>query len=196
MQTLTAKTCKVCGIDFEAWSQAQRLNRFCGPVCAARWGAYQRDRKRDAANRKALAKRKEALKTRGDFVKAAQIAFNGFIRQRDEGRGCISCGANPVQRYGGGMDCGHYRSVGAAPHQRFSTFNAASQCKRCNRDLSGNVVEMRKGMIARWGLPIVERVELDDRPRKYTIDDLKRIRRIFNRRARHYKKLRDMRDGH
>lgn len=36
--------------------------------------------------------RKKALLTRGDYIKKAQTAFNAFIRERDEGKPCPSCG--------------------------------------------------------------------------------------------------------
>jgi hypothetical protein len=111
MQTRTTKTCKVCGDEFNAWSNAQRLNRFCGPVCAAKWGAYQRDRKRDASNRKELAKRKEALKTLGEtLLKAAQAAVNLYIRRARRRQGLHSPWSRLRTQCSGmasGMDCGH-----------------------------------------------------------------------------------------
>jgi len=73
---------------------------------------------------------------------------------------------------------------------RFVAYNAAGQCVRCNRELSGNAVEMRKGMVLRFGLERVEQVEQDDTARKYDVFDLKRIKRIFSRRARNYRKWR------
>jgi hypothetical protein len=190
MQTRTRKACKVCSKEFEAWSTYQRINRFCGPVCAAKWGEYQRDKKRAAAFRAETRRKREALKTTGDYVKEAQKAFNQFIRARDYAKPCISCGAISADRFGGGVDCGHYRSTGAAPHLRFNTFNAAAQCKRCNRDLSGNAVEMRKGMVLRFGLDRVVSIEHDDNPRQYSKEQLQRIALIFRKRARIYSKIR------
>lgn len=190
MNVSATKTCKVCAEEFTPWSEAQRLNRFCGPLCAAKWGHEKALKRHLTAARKERAKAREKLKTRSDWTREAQTAFNAFIRARDCGKPCISCGSMPEQRYGGAMDCGHYRSVGAAPHLRFHAFNAAGQCKKCNRDLSGNTVEMRKGMALRFGLDKLRQVEGDDQTRKYTADDLKRIKRIFQKRARIYRKLR------
>ena len=204
MQTRTTKTCKVCGIDFEAWSQAQRLNRFCGPVCAARWGAYQRDRKRDAANRKELAKRKEALKTLGQWTKEAQSAVNLYIRERDKAKPCIVHG-HDCPHSSGGFHAGHFLSVGSHPELRFNTWNIHKQCAvsnqgsnkyaRFSRD-SHIAAHYEKQLRSRIGDDRVDMLKGPHKPKQYRIDDLKRIRRIFNRRARHYKKLRDMRDGH
>jgi hypothetical protein len=186
------QSCKVCGKSFQAWSQVQRFNRFCGPVCATDWAQEKALKARLMAERKSKAKARERLKTRSEWLREAQAAFNGFIRVRDYGLPCISCGSSPHQRYGGGADCGHYRSRGAAPHLALRLDNAFLQCKKCNRQLSGNIVEMRKGMINRVGIDRVLRVEHDDNPKKYTIDDLKRIKRIFRKRTRIYRKLRGL----
>lgn len=185
------KSCRVCSKDYYAWSTMMQLNRFCSPSCAAKWSADKQRKKREKALRQDTAKRKEALKTRGDWVKETQQAFNEFIRERDFGKHCISCGSLPEQRFGGSMDCGHYRSVGSAPHMRFVTFNAFSQCKKCNRELSGNAVEMRKGVALRLGLERLERVEHDNQMRKYSIEQLKRLKSLFKRRARNYRKWRE-----
>jgi len=189
------KRCKVCGVQFTAWSAAQRLNRFCGPQCAAKWGQAKRDQQRAKVSRDDLRARREALKTKGDYVKEAQAAFNSYIRERDYGKPCISCGSFETSNglTGGSRDAGHYRSRGAAPHLRFHVLNCHSQCKKCNRQLSGNAAEMRKGVALRIGLDRLIELESDDTPRQYTIEDLKRIKRIFNKRARLYKKRREHR---
>ena len=53
---------------------------------------------------------KEKLKTRNEWLKEAQIAFNAFIRIRDIELPCISCGRHHTGQY----HAGHYRSVGSA----------------------------------------------------------------------------------
>lgn len=156
--------------------------------------AFRAARKaQEARKRREKAEAKERLKTRSDWIREAQNAFNRYIRARDARMPCISCGAHTTMQSltGGAWDCGHYRSTGAAPHLRFNVFNAAKQCKRCNRDLSGNTVEMRKGMILRFGLAIVERVENSDTPQKYDIGYLQRLKRLFARRARHVERMRE-----
>jgi hypothetical protein len=80
-----------------------------------------------------------------------------------------------VPSIGGGYDCGHYRSVGSAPHLRFDERNAHAQRKQCNRWGSGRAVDYRIGLIKRIGLEKVEALESDQTVKKYTIDDLKSI---------------------
>ena len=86
------------------------------------------------------------------------------------------------------MDAGHYRSRGSAGHLRYNVFNIHAQCVKCNRFGSGNAVDYRIELIKRIGLDRVERIENDNQYRKFTIDYLKRVKQIFNKRARYYEK--------
>jgi hypothetical protein len=185
---LKQKTCKVCGGRYLPWSVASNLNRFCGFECATDFAKAKRDRDRAKASRRRLKERREALKTRGDYLKEAQQAFNAFIRARDERKPCVSCGSTTEASglKGGRRDAGHYRSTGSAPHMRFHLLNCHAQCKRCNRDLSGNPVEYRKALVERYGEDRVAELEHDNRSPQYRIEDLKRIKSIFRKRARLY----------
>jgi hypothetical protein len=153
--------------------------------------AYDRKAK-SAAKEKANARKaaKQASRTRSDIIREAQAAFNKYIRTRDDARPCISCGKFSDARHGGAYDAGHYRSVGAAPHLRFHVLNCWRQCKRCNNQLSGNAVEYRKRLIERIGVKRVEGIEYDDSSRKFSVEYLERVKRVFTRRARLYEKLR------
>ena len=132
---------------------------------------------------------KESLKTASDYVKEAQAAFNAYIRVRDRNKPCISCGAAQGETVRGGkFDAGHYRSRGSAGHLRYNSLNCHSQCVKCNRYLSGNVVEYRKGLISRIGAERVEQLEIDNNPRKFTIEYLKRVKKLFNYRKRLYER--------
>ncbi len=138
--------------------------------------------------RKVFRERKEKLKTVGDYTKEAQASINKYIRLRDSGKPCISCGSLPEQKLGGTMDAGHYRSRGSAGHLRFNVFNIHAQCVKCNRYNSGNAVDYRISLIKKIGLERVERLENDNSPRKFTIEYLKRVKKIFNKKYRVYAK--------
>jgi hypothetical protein len=127
--------------------------------------------------RKETAARKDKIKRRSDHLKETQIAFNAFIRERDKGKPCICCN-QPLEsgNVGGSFDCGHYRSVGSAPHLRFDERNAHGQRKQCNRYGAGRAVDYRVGLIAKLGVEAVESLESDQEPRKWSIDDLKAIK--------------------
>lgn len=128
---------------------------------------------REKTERKATLAQKQKLKTRSDHMKDAQVAFNAFVRARDAGKNCICC-ARPLraEAVGGGFDCGHYRSVGSAPHLRFDERNAHGQTKQCNRYGAGRAVDYRIGLIARIGLEAVEALESDQKPRMFRAEEL------------------------
>lgn len=129
-------------------------------------------------------------KTKSDHKKEAQSAFNAYIRARDEGKPCISCGNMPESYYGGGVDAGHYRSRGSAPQCSFNLYNVHAQCKRCNRYLSGNVTEYRKGLVQRIGLDKVEALENDEEIRRFDVAYYQRIKSIFTRKKKLLERLR------
>ena len=115
---------------------------------------------------------KERLKTRSDYLKEVQIAFNNFIRLRDAAFPCISCG----RFHGGQYHSGHFRSVGASPELRFNEYNAHKQCAPCNNHKSGNILEYRIRLVQKIGLKRVEWLEGKHEPKKYTIDELKALK--------------------
>lgn len=166
------------------------LGYFCSIYHATAHGREKSSKEREKRERKELKKRKEALKTKSDYTKEAQAAVNRYIRLRDINKGCISCGANLKVEYGGSFDAGHYRSRGAAKHLSFNLLNIHAQCHRCNRYLSGNVTDYRVRLIARIGLEAVERIEHNNETRLFTVEYLKRVKRIFNKRANWYSKRR------
>jgi len=172
---------------------------FCGITCASEY-AFRRTKKSQQRrakqiqdkNNSFLRQRKKALKTKSQWMQEAQGAVNKFVRTRDSGNGCITCGARPEEKSGGTVDAGHYLSRGARPHLRFNTFNIHSQCVKCNRYLSGMAAEYRINLIDKIGLARVERLEQDHTSRTFTIEYLERVKKIFNKRARLYQKLRGL----
>ncbi len=172
--------CQVCGKTFE---KLRALQSVCGLVCAKKRSQQinMEAKLKVKQERAEIVRRKQAIKSRSDWMKEAQQAFNEFIRTRDAGLPCISSGrfVSAGDSIGGDIDAGHYRSVGSAPHLRFNEDNAHGQSKHDNRYLAGNAVDYRLGLIARIGLQRVEAIEADDTPRKYTVDDLKAIKATY-----------------
>lgn len=173
--------CKLCREKFPRQTPWQIA---CSPDCAEKLVKA----KKDKLERKEKKERKEKLKTRSDYIKDAQKAFNAYVRARDADKPCISCGVDlKHEAIGGGFDCGHYRSVGSAPHLRFDPDNAHGQCKKCNRYLSGNAVEYRRGLFTRLGQERLDLLEADQCVRKYTIEGLKTIVSDYKRLAKDLK---------
>jgi hypothetical protein len=181
------KTCKVCKSEFNPMRPMQKV---CSPLCAlevSRQATEKKKAKEAQEDRKKTREKLDAMRTKPQLVKVAQTAFNAFIRARDAKKPCISCGKPPSSE-SNSTDCGHFRSVGSAPHMRFVEDNAAGQCKHCNQYLAGNVLAYRKGLIERIGLARVEQIESDQTVRKYTKEGLQEIARHYNAEARRLKK--------
>lgn len=182
------KSCKVCRTKFDPRTPMQRV---CSPDCALSLAVSNRAK----AEKKAQVKERKADKIKRDNQRAlpqlkalAQTAFNKFVRTRDAGKPCISCG-KPLESggIGGASDCGHFRSVGSAPHMRYVEDNAHGQCKHCNRHLAGNHVAYRSGLIERIGLRQVELIESDQCVRKYTREALLEIARHYRQKTKELK---------
>lgn len=184
---MAKRKCKVCGTVFE---KQRPLQFVCSPACGIE---YQREQKRKSAIKSEReSKRKERAKTAAlrhkletipELTKKAQQAFNRYIRLRDRGLPCISCG-KPLGSEPNSYDAGHYRSVGSSPHLRFDENNVHGQCKHCNCHLSGNVVAYRQGLIGRIGLAEVERIEADQSEKHYGKQDLRELAAEYRRKAR------------
>jgi hypothetical protein len=175
--------CKVCASEF---TKVRPLQAVCSPVCALMQGRKATEKARakaKAEDRKVIRQKLDAMRTKPQLVKLAQTAFNGFIRARDAGKDCISCG-NPLSSEPNTYDCGHYRSVGSAPHMRFVEDNAHGQCKHCNLHLAGNHVAYRMGLVERIGQRAVDLIEADTTTRKYTHDGLIELAKHYRAEAR------------
>lgn len=186
------KTCPICSVRF---TPLRRIQKVCSAPCAIQHAITKRDKKRAQEeriaareDRKVIKLRKEAIKTRSQWMREAQQAFNAFIRLRDQlaGHGCISSG-RALDWSGNAVDAGHYRSVGSAPHLRFHEDNCHAQSKHDNQYKSGNAVDYRIGLIKRIGLARVEALESDNEPKKYTIEELIEIKSTYKQKTKELK---------
>lgn len=188
--TVRPKKCKACKAEFFA---ARPMQTVCSPACAhtlvAKRAAKEAEQQRLAEVRKDKARR-EALQTRGEWIKRARKAVNKYCRLRDiaAGRGCITCGARPETRFGGAFDAGHWRSVGSAPQLQFLTSQIRLQCVKCNRYGAGRAIEFRMALVAERGEAWVQAIEAANHTAKFSIDYLKRLTAIFAEKARRMEK--------
>ena len=183
---LKHKVCKVCKTKFYP---ARPMAVVCSPMCAleqTRMKAAQKAAKAARDDRKATKVKLDALRTLPELKSLAQAAFNKFIRSRDSGKPCISCG-KPDTGGANSTDAGHYRSVGSAPNLRFIEDNCHAQCKHCNQYLAGNVVAYRQGLLERIGLDRVEQIEADQTLRKYSKQELIDMAKHYNAEAKRLK---------
>lgn len=184
---MKTKKCKICRNEF---TPVKPMQSVCSTECALSMVSVKkakRERAKVVQDRRETKAKLEKLKTRSEWIKEAQIEFNKYIRLRDSGKPCISCGADcSTHSIGGAGDAGHFRSRGSSPHLRFDERNCHLQCKRCNRYLAGNVAAYRIGLIERIGLEATNALECDQGIADHSIDALRAIKA-------HYKaKCKDM----
>lgn len=161
---------------------------WCSDDCAVVLAQERIAKQKAKAQRKERAAdkaKKNSLKTRADWMKETQAALNTWVRTvRDAGKVCISCG----RHHEGQLHAGHYLSRGARPNLALEEMNIHLQCQPCNVHLSGNQVRFRLGLIMRYGVEMVERLESDHEPRKYTIEQLQEMKRHYQKLVREHKK--------
>lgn len=176
------KVCRSCRGYFTP--KRSTLEVCCSPLCATEYARKSDPERLNAYVRRAraLAKRegREKLRSRSDWLKLAQAAFNAYIRERDKGKPCISCGRLTNAK----QNAGHYRSVGAAPQLRFNEDNCHKQCEHCNSWKSGNQAEYRVRLIERIGLVRVENLESSNGVLRLSIDDIKALTSLYRAKLR------------
>lgn len=188
------KKCRSCGEWFQPFNTMQKA---CGPACALVVGREARAKK----ERKELRERKQAVKSRREWMKEAQQEFNKFIRLRDAKEPCICCGqwADESWKPGGSWDAGHYKSVGAHPELRFEEMNCHKQLKSCNAGegkYSGKARTVNQGYTERLPAKIGQEafgwLNGPHEAKKYTIDDLRAIKAKYQAKCRALSKQESM----
>lgn len=163
------KKCRVCKEEFTPFQSTQVV---CSPPCAFQ---YSKD-KRLKSELKEWSKRKKVLKkkleTPSQQRNKLQEVFNEFIRLRDQGKPCISCGKPLGEIY----HAGHLYSVGGFPELRYHESNVNGQCEWCNIHLHGNGNLYRLGLIERIGEERVRELDkLRGIPAKFTRTEIEEM---------------------
>lgn len=183
------RKCKICGTRFET----PYFNRnWCSDACFKEIKQAQYDKAIKKAKEKSVEPKKavKPVKPLKQYVKIKQrstteranllrqlvIAFNAYIRRRDELLPCISCGTMQANEW----HAGHYKTAKAHPELRFNEFNVNKQCHHCNIVLSGNIEGYRKGLIERYGEVVLKELDSFTPLGKLTTFELKEL-------IKHYK---------
>jgi DNA-binding protein H-NS len=173
LKKIKQKKCAICSTMFTPFQTTQRV---CSIPCAVKHAEASATKKM----RQEIRQAREALKTRQDWIKEAQRYFNKFCRLRDKNEPCISCG----KKITGQVHGGHYRTTKAAPQLRFNEDNCHSQCVSCNVYLSSNFLEYRKRLIQKIGVERVEALENDNTLKRWTIEELQEIKKIYKQKCK------------
>lgn len=151
------KDCAFCGSNF----QPQRpMQNVCSPTCARRKVARDKQQAKERAKLDRMMDRaaKEGMKSVKQLKAEAQDEFNKYIRFRDAGLPCISCGVtNPPMTRGGQWDAGHFISRGSHPELAFDEDNCHKQCKSCNGG-GGKYKHKERTVSAQYEINLIERI--------------------------------------
>ncbi|ENG5919640.1 recombination protein NinG [Serratia marcescens] len=181
------KKCRICPTKF---TPRNSLQIVCSTPCAIQHAKQQSERKQkqsEASARREWNKRKADAKPLSHWIAMTQRAFNDYIRARDEGSGCISCGSATATEY----HAGHFRTTAAASQLRFNEENCHLQCASCNVHHSGAITQYRINLITKIGTERVMALENDNNPHRYTREELDAIRARYRAKLRELKKLQE-----
>lgn len=159
--------------------------KWCSIECGASLALatlFARKLKLDKADRAETKAKLAKFKRRSDHAAATQKAVNRYVNIRDRDKPCVSCGKPATA--GGVRNASHFKSVGSNSALRFNLWNIHSSCYRCNVELSGNLGEYYQRLIDRIGAKKVEFLQFSPRERRYEVDYLQRMQRIFTKKAK------------
>jgi hypothetical protein len=177
---MKSKKCRYCQTEYTPFNSLQK--------CCTNYECIKqavKDAELKTWNKKKT-KLKKDLMTTSDWLKIAQQTFNKFIRERDKGQLCISCG----QYINGVKHASHYFSSGGHSNVRFNENNVHVSCYKCNVELSGNLLNYQIAIRDKiGGEELIKLHELAHVTKKWTIEELQEINTVYKEKLKELKKL-------
>lgn len=147
-------------------------------------------RQKEASKEKTKRKDKFLTENKSELEKIliskAETIVHKYIRLRDLGNNCISCNRQMIGFIVG--HAGHYRPKGNNPQVRFYTRNIYLQCEECNIKKSANLTLYRQSLVLKYGNDFVEKLEANHTTKKYTVEYLKKLIRVFRKKIKLYER--------
>jgi hypothetical protein len=177
------KKCKSC---LNLFTPARPMQTTCCVECAVKHSnkpkvqkAYKIEKKKELM---------EKYPDKAKWTKLAQTVVNKYIRLRDSDKEkCISCD----YRFENGsrqIHCSHFRPQGNNQNLRFYTLNMWASCSICNNHKSGNLIPYRIALIDKFGIEWVEKLEANHTTKKYTVEYLQKLIKVFRRKIKLYER--------
>jgi len=180
------KTCKNKNCK-QKFTPERQMQTTCSYECAIDYAKQlqeKRDERKKKYNRKAIREFKKNDKP--TLIQLSQKLVNQYIRLRDKGLPCISCGHNFAN--GRQEHAGHYIPRSKSSLLRFDERNINTQCNICNDYLSGNVGEYRVGLIQKIGIKEVEFLEENKTTLKtWTVSELQSLIKTYRQKIKDIK---------
>ena len=167
------KKCKVCRKEFKpTYSSVQMV---CSPKCAIEYTKQKKKNKQVLDKAKKERNDEKRLKT---ALKTTELAVHKYIRERDKGKPCISCG-KPWQPT---FQAGHLFSRKQYGGLKYHLDNIHGQREYCNLRLEGNVTEYTLRLPERIGSDrfdkLIKLARLEKKyVKKWTLYELEEIRK-------------------
>lgn len=115
--------------------------------------------------------RAEAERKENKSIKAllslAKVVCHQYIRERDKGRPCISCGKAHDETF----QAGHFYKAELFSNIRFDEMNISVQCRVCNLYKDGNPDGYRQRYLIRYGKEAL--ASIDEKAQEYKGSDFK-----------------------
>lgn len=168
MKKIYPRKCLNCK---EKFIPVNQTNTVCSPKCALEYTKAVKKKKEDKEWKEKKSVLRDKLKTLGQYEAEAKKSFQKWVRMRDTGKPCISCGNKSPKEWHGS----HYFDANRFSALIFDERNCHAACDYCNVYLAGNLIGYRKGLIERYGKEYVEQLESESdskRVYKYTKEEL------------------------
>jgi hypothetical protein len=136
-QTRTAGLCSDCYYKFSLLNTDKGIDKIRLAIQKVQKPKLELEKAKEESKRnKSLSYLLESVKT----------ICHKFIRLRDRGKPCISCG----QPWHSDFDAGHFYPAGSFSSLKFDETNISGQCIGCNRFNEGNEANYRIGLLNRY----------------------------------------------
>ena len=175
--------CKICR------HPSRPFKTTCSIDCEAELAIKLLDKKKraEAKNIRAADKEhKEKQKTKSEHASDAQREVNKYVKFRDWGNPCISCGT--THKFDVARDASHFKSRGSSSFLRFNLWNLHMACVQCNMKKGGNIIEYYPRLVKKIGQEKVDYLMNAPKSREYSIEYLNRLKRIFAKKAKRQEK--------
>jgi hypothetical protein len=183
MNKVRQKRCKECKELFTPrYSSVQMV---CSPSCAIAYSKRIKTNKKEQNNALLTDMSKEINERKGltTVLNSVKNACHKYIRERDKGKPCVSCGTQWHKDF----HAGHYYKAEIFSSIKFNEYNINGQCVKCNIRKEGNLNDYEINLPNRIGIDsfkALKQLAILDRKQtnfKWDREELKRIRLYYNK---------------
>lgn len=122
------------------------LQKVCSPGCAISYTKNKKESDKQLID--GLIKESKERKKIQSHLNIAKTFVHRYIRLRDYGKPCISCGC----QYNESFDAGHFYPAGKFTELKFNLDNINCQCQKCNRYNEGEFEKYSLSLPNRIGI--------------------------------------------